>query len=55
LRSDEEETLPMLRRRRHRKKASELARLLVALDSIASQHRGWRPRRHTRLSLGSGR
>jgi hypothetical protein len=43
-----------LRRRRHRQ-VSDLARLLVALDTLAGDARPWRPRRVRRASLGGAR
>lgn len=45
--------MPVLLRRRDRKKAVELARLLVALDAMAGERRGRRLRRASRLSLGA--
>jgi hypothetical protein len=45
-------TVPRLRRRQERK-ATELARLLVALDALAVDARPWRPRRVRRASLGA--
>jgi hypothetical protein len=45
--------MPVLLRRRDRKKAVELARLLVALDAMAGERRGRRLRRAPRLSLGA--
>jgi hypothetical protein len=47
-------TLTRLRRKRS-PKAAELARLLVALDTLAGDSRAWRPRRVRRASLGAAR
>ena len=44
-------TMSLLRRKQERK-AAELARLLVALDTLAGNDRPWRPRRVRRASLG---
>jgi hypothetical protein len=40
-------------RRKQQRKAADLARLLVALDSIAYEARPWRPRRVRRAAVGS--
>jgi hypothetical protein len=45
----------LLRNRRQERKAVQLARLLLALDSIAGAERAWRPRRVLRLSVGASR
>jgi hypothetical protein len=45
----------VLRNRRQERKAIRIARLLVALDSMASTERAWRPRRVMRLSVGASR
>jgi hypothetical protein len=42
-------------RRKERRKAAELARLLIALDGLACDARPWRPRRAIRLSVGATR
>jgi len=43
----------VLRNRRQERKAARLARLLLALDSMACAERPWRPRRVARLSVGA--
>jgi hypothetical protein len=53
--ADGEPMLSVLARRRNRRKAVELARLLVAIDTMAADARPWRPRRSQRVSLGPGR
>jgi len=45
---------PMLRKRRETKKATELARFIVALDDAARQRRSLRPPR-SRMSLNAVR
>jgi hypothetical protein len=45
---------PVLRKRRQTKKATELARLIVALDDAARERRSSLPRR-SRLSLSAVR
>jgi hypothetical protein len=45
----------LLRNRRRERQAERLARLLLALDSMACDARPWRPRRVMRLSVGAGR
>jgi hypothetical protein len=45
----------LLRNRRRERQAERLARLLLALDSMAGAERPWRPRRVMRLSVGAGR
>jgi hypothetical protein len=45
----------LLRNRRQERKAAQLARLLLALDSMAGAERAWRPRRVVRLSVGANR
>jgi hypothetical protein len=45
----------VLRNRRRERKAAQLARLLLALDSMACAERPWRPRRVMRLSVGASR
>jgi hypothetical protein len=47
--------LSVLARRRNRRKAVELARLLVAIDSLAADARPPRQRRAQRVSLGPSR
>jgi hypothetical protein len=47
--------LSVLTRRRNRRKAVELARLLVALDCMAADARPPRQRRPHRMSLGASR
>jgi hypothetical protein len=42
-------------RRREERRAAELARLLVALETMACAERPWRPRRVLRAALGSAR
>jgi hypothetical protein len=42
-------------RRREERRAAELARLLVALETMAQAERPWRPRRVLRVALGSAR
>jgi hypothetical protein len=44
-----------MRKRRRRRKATSLARLLVSLDDAAREARPWRPRRVHRAAVGSGR
>lgn len=44
----------MLTKRRQKKKATELARLIVALDDVARDRRSFLPRR-SRLVLGGAR
>jgi hypothetical protein len=39
---------------KRRRSTTDLARLLVALDALAAEHRAWRPRRDGSLSLGPG-
>jgi hypothetical protein len=47
---------PMLRRRRQsRRRARELARLLVALDTAAADARPWQQRRLLRASVAAPR
>jgi hypothetical protein len=56
VRSDIEPMATMSRlRRKQERKAAELARLLVALDTLAGGERPWRPRRVRRASLGAAR
>jgi hypothetical protein len=43
-----------LSERRRRRKALELARLLVELDDHARERRGWRPRRVARAVWAAG-
>jgi hypothetical protein len=45
----------VLRKRRQERKAAQLARLLLALDSMAGTERPWRPRRVMRFSVGASR
>jgi len=45
----------LLRNRRQERKAAQLARLLLALDSMAGSERPWRQRRVVRLSVGASR
>jgi hypothetical protein len=45
----------MLRRRRQNRRARELARLLVALDSAAADSRPWQPVRLLRASVAAPR
>jgi hypothetical protein len=52
---DEEMTLVIRLRRQRRRQATELARLLVALDAAASDRRFAPPRAPKRLSLGTYR
>jgi hypothetical protein len=42
---------PVFRRRRHRRKAAQLARMLAQLDTLAAERRP-APRRVAALSLG---
>jgi hypothetical protein len=44
-----------VRKRRRRRKATSLARLLVSLDDAAREARPWRPRRVQRAALGTSR
>jgi hypothetical protein len=57
VRSDNERMPSMTRRllRRRRRQVSDLARLLVALDTLAGDSRPWPPRRVRRASLGAAR
>jgi hypothetical protein len=45
----------VLRNRRQERKAIRVARLLLALDTMAGAERHWRPRRVARLSVGTTR
>src|ERR671937_1665882 len=54
-RADTEPVTTLFRNRRQERKAAQLARLLLALDSIAGAERPWRPRRVARLSVGASR
>jgi hypothetical protein len=58
VRSDNERMSSMTRRllrRRRQRQVSDLARLLVALDTLAGDSRPWTPRRVRRASLGAAR
>jgi hypothetical protein len=53
--ADTEPVTVVLRNRRRERKAAQLARLLLTLDSMAGAERAWRPRRVVKLSVGTTR